>query len=85
MEKNIFLIWNGWGLLFNILIILWVYLHIYFTIKFGSGTPIRKYLTAIPIIVVPATFILSGWLLGLLILPISLTIAPLIARVSIHK
>lgn len=80
MEEQIFLIWNGWGLLFQVVTIIWIVLHIYFTVKFGSGTPARKYITIIPIISVPAAFILDHWVVGLLNIPISLIIGASIAR-----
>lgn len=85
MQEKIFLIWNGWGILFTLITIIWIILHIYFTTKFGSGTPARKYITIIPLIAIPATFILSNWILGILIIPISLIIGPLVAKLFIHQ
>ena len=80
MQEKIFLIWNGWGLLFQVTTILWIILHIYFTTKHGSGTPARKYITIIPIISIPAAFILNNWIVGLLNIPIGLIIGASIAR-----
>lgn len=81
--KSLILIWNGWGVLFTLSMILWQFLHIYFTKKFGSGTPLRNIIAIIPMIVIPLTFWLSGWILGLLIFPISMLGGVYVAKIFI--
>ena len=70
MNEKIFLIWNGWGILFTLIITAETVLYSYVNKKFGSGTPVKKWLALVSVIVVPLTFIYSGWILGLLIYPI---------------
>lgn len=74
MSEPVFWVWNGWGVLFTGVIALWQFFHIFVTVKFGSGTPLRNMIAlAMPIALV-LTFITSGWIAGLLALPIGMTI-----------
>ena len=73
MSENIFLIWNGWGIFFTVLLILDSILSRVFTIKIGSGTPLKRILiwvVTIPSIIL--TFILCNLILGIIIWPISM-------------
>ncbi len=72
MGKTIFWVWNGWGLLFTGVLAFSMFLSILVREKFGSGTPLRKPLPLVDIIALVLTFVLSGWVAGLLALPIGL-------------
>lgn len=85
MSEPIFWVWNGWGVLFTGVIALWLFLHILFTVRFGSGTPLRNTIAlALPIALV-LTFITSGWVAGLLALPVGATVGLVFARLLIPR
>ena len=84
MDHEILFVWNGWGILFTSCIAMWQFLHILVTLKLGSGTPLRNALTLIVIISVPLVFLLSGWVAGLLALPIGTFSGGLVARIALR-
>lgn len=83
MDQNIFWVWNGWGILFTSIVILWQFLHILVTIKIGPSTPIRNALSLIMIVAVLLTFIFSGWVAGLLAIPIGMTFGIILAKILV--
>ncbi len=83
MNEQLFLVWNGWGLLFTGLSTLYFFLHIFVTVKVGSGTPLRKWITPLLPVAVVCTFIYSGWVAGLLSLPIGGVLGVVFARIII--
>ena len=70
MDEKIFWIWNGWGILFTFGLVLWQYLHLYFTNLYGA-TPIKRWITPLFIVCLPCVFIFNGWIAGFLALPIA--------------
>jgi|TARA_B100001964_G_C13700729_1_gene365916 membrane protein insertase Oxa1/YidC/SpoIIIJ len=83
MDETIFWVWNGWGILFTGVVALWQFLHMLVTIKLGSGTPLRKIVAWIMPIGVILTFFFSGWVAGLLSLPIGMMVGVSLARIVI--
>lgn len=68
MNENIFLVWNGWGLLFTGIIAL-SHLYILLTINMGP-TPLRNLLGWVILIAIILSFIYSGWIVGLFAFPL---------------
>ena len=83
MNKNVFWVWNGWGVLFTVVVIFWQFFHILVTEKIGSGTPIRNLLAFIMLVAVILTFVLSGWIAGLLSVPIGMISGVILAKLFI--
>ncbi len=79
MNDQVFWVWNGWGVLLTCLITVWLVLHCAVTLRLGP-TPIRNWIAWIPLVCVPMTFVLSGWIAGLLALPISGSVVILVGR-----
>ena len=80
MNEQVLWVWNGWGVLLTCLIAVWTLLHCAVTLKLGPWTPIRNWIAWIPLVCVPMTFVLSGWIAGLLALPIGCSFALILAR-----
>ncbi|MBN2675718.1 MAG: hypothetical protein JXR30_00500 [Alphaproteobacteria bacterium] len=74
MEQSVFWIWNGWGVFFTLILAIYFFLHIAVSVKFGSGSPLRKIL--IPVFI--GSFILNIYLCGWIAAILSLIIAPVI-------
>ena len=85
MSENIFLVWNGWGLLFTSIVVLWQYLHIFVTVRVGPSAPIRNLLSFIMIIAVVLIFLMTGWVAGLLAIPVGMTLGIMLAKVFIKN
>ena len=85
MSEKVFFVWNWWGILLTCIISIWLFLHIYVTVKIGSGTPLRKWLTWIPLVCIPLTFLLSGWVAGLLSIPTGMIVGVGIAKIVIRQ
>ncbi len=85
MNESIFWVWNGWGILFTIVVAIWFILHMYVTLKYGSGTPFRNILAVIVLLAVGFTFLLSGWIAGLLAIPIGMTVGIVLARLVLPR
>lgn len=77
MTETIFWVWNGWGLLFTGIIALSQFLYIFITIKMGP-TPARKLTTLVIFVAVVLSFIFSGWIVGLLALPLGVIIGSIL-------
>lgn len=83
MDKTIFWAWNGWGLLLTGILALSKFLHIFVTEKFGSGTPLRKLLLPVDLAALVLIFVLSGWVAGLLAIPLGLVLGVILAKAFI--
>lgn len=77
MNEKIFWVWNGWGLFFTGIIALSQFLFIFITIKMGP-TPARKLTTLVIFVAVVLSFIFSGWIVGLLALPLGVIIGSIL-------
>jgi hypothetical protein len=85
MSEPVVLVWNGWGLLFTGFVAAWQFLHILVTVKFGSGTPLRGALALMGVGAVVLAVVLSGWVAGLLALPIGMSLGVILARLLIPR
>jgi hypothetical protein len=85
MAEPVVWVWNGWGLLFTALVAAWQFFHIFVTVKFGSGTPLRNVLALMGIAAAVLTFVFSGWVAGLLALPIGMTLGVIFAKLLIPR
>ena len=83
MSEKIFLIWNGYGILFTLLCIIVSIIHGYFYKKHhGFHVTFLKMPLGVIYISLPVfTFILNNWIAGLLVFPISLFIGVPIVRI----
>jgi len=71
MNEKIFWVWNGWGLFFTGIIAIFQFLFVFITLKMGP-TPARKPTTLVIFIATVLSFIFSGWIVGLLALPLGI-------------
>lgn len=85
MDEEVFWVWNGWGLLLTAVLAVWQFLHIFVTLRFGSGTPLRSALSAVALVAFVLTFFLSGWISGLLALPLGIVGGFLLAKLFLPK
>jgi hypothetical protein len=83
MHEEIFWVWNGWGVLLTGIFGLSTFLRMLMVKKFGSGTPLRNFFGIIGIIALILTFILSGWVAGLLVFPIGIIMGAVLAKIFI--
>lgn len=85
MGEEVFWVWNGWGLLLTAVLAVWQFLHIFVTLRFGSGTPLRNALSIVALVAFVLTFVLSGWVAGLLALPLGMVGGFLLAKLFLPK
>lgn len=78
MNEKIFWVWNGWGLFFTVIVALFQFLFVFITIKMGP-TPLRKPFALVSSVAIVLTFVFSGWIAGLLTLPIGIIGGSLLA------
>ena len=83
MNEEIFWVWNGWGVLFTFILILWQFLHIFVVVKIGPVSSIRTFLSLVAGAALVATFVFSGWIAGLLALPIGMTGGVILAKLLV--
>ena len=84
MNEKIFLIWNGWGLLFTGVIGLTTFLY-YILTRMFRVRPIFGSLLLVEIVMIVLSFIYSGWLVGVLSYPIGTFIGFRVGRLFISK
>lgn len=80
MSENVFWIWNGWGILFTCLITL---LWIYASARHYRGNDINANVLAMLCLSLAVTVMfLSGWIAGILSIPIGFALFFLLAVVA---
>ena len=72
MTTQVLWVWNGWGLLFTVLISLGLLFQAWFTTKLGPSPPLRQLVGFIYLASVLLAFVMSGWVAGLLALPLGM-------------
>ncbi|MFH1372131.1 MAG: hypothetical protein ABII09_12715 [Planctomycetota bacterium] len=83
MHEEIFWVWNGWELFLIGIFGLSTFLRMLVVKKFGSGTPLRNFFGIISIIALILTFVLSGWIAGLLVFPLGIILGAILAKTFI--
>jgi len=83
MNQSLFLCWTGWGVFFTTIVGICFFGHILVTAKLGSGTPLRTFIGWINLLAISLVFVTSGWLAGVVSIPIGGILAVFIARILI--
>jgi hypothetical protein len=83
MNEVLFLCWTGWGVFFTAIIVSCFIGHIFVTVKLGSGTPLRNIIGGINLLAIALVFFTSGWIAGLLSIPIGMILGVPIAKILI--
>lgn len=83
MNANVFWVWNGWGVLFTLVVAVWQFLHILVSVKARELSFLRQPLAVLGIAAVVLTFYLSGWVAGLLSIPLGMVIGVTLAKVFV--
>jgi hypothetical protein len=81
MDEPVFWVWNSWGILFTAVIGVWQFLHILISVVVRGLSPLRNILALV--LFLPAlvlTFVLSGWIAGVLAIVIGPAIGVLLAK-----
>ena len=79
MSEPIFWVWNGWGIFFTAAYALQLVAYIGVVRKLGA-TPLRVPIAILGWICVILVFVLSGWIAGLIAIPLGLVVGPQLAR-----
>ncbi len=85
MNESIFWVWNGWGILFTGFVAIWIFLHILVSVKLRGLFQLRGLVSLVGIAGVVFTFVLSGWIAGVLSLPIGMTFGVVLAKLVIPR
>jgi len=72
MSDKLFLVWNGWAILFTGLIAIWQFLHYIVTKEVTRNRGLRNALAFIPLLSIPLAIWFSGWVAGILAFPIGM-------------
>jgi hypothetical protein len=79
MSEKVFLLWNGWGIIFSLVYIMHLLAFIGLVNKLGA-TPLRIPVSIIGWISVGLVFLLSGWIAGVVTIPLGIVIGVPLAR-----
>ena len=84
MGESVIWVWNGWGFLFLFLFSLYLPANVIVVVRFGSGTPVRGVIRLSAMISLVLVFVFSGWIAGLVSIPLGIFMGLFLCGVLHH-